>query len=60
MQKAPNPKAADNLVRKGYKLHRAGKAREAEGLYRQALSKASRHADANNLFGLLCSGCSEN
>jgi tetratricopeptide (TPR) repeat protein len=54
LQKAPNPKAADNLVRKGYKLHRAGKAREAEGLYRQALSKASRHADANNLFGLLC------
>jgi tetratricopeptide (TPR) repeat protein len=52
--RAQNPEAAGNLVRKAYKLHQAGKFREAEAVYKQALQKASNHPDANNLLGLLC------
>ena len=53
-QKQNNPKAAAVLVAKGYKLHEAGKLREAEDLYRQSLINDPNSSDTQNVFGLLC------
>ena len=53
-QETGNPDASAVLVAKGYKLHQAGKVREAEALYRQSLNNNPNNADTNNVFGLLC------
>ncbi len=44
---------ASELVRKGTRLHQAGRVREAETLYRQVLGIDPDHADANHLLGVL-------
>ena len=53
-QNSENQEASAILVAKGYKLHQAGKTRQAEALYRQSLNKNPNNADTNNVFGLLC------
>jgi Tfp pilus assembly protein PilF len=53
-QKQGNPDTSAILVAKGYKLHEAGKIREAEAFYRQSLNKNPNNADTNNVYGLLC------
>jgi Flp pilus assembly protein TadD len=41
-------------LQQAWKLHRAGRAAEAERSYRDVLRQAPGHSDANNLLGLLC------
>lgn len=48
------PDTSSALVAKGYRLHQAGKVREAEALYQQSLHKNPNNADTNNVYGLLC------
>jgi tetratricopeptide (TPR) repeat protein len=43
-----------NSLRKAYAAHQAGRLDEARSLYRDVLARSPRHADANNLMGLLC------
>jgi tetratricopeptide (TPR) repeat protein len=53
MKKRPSAPPAQELLRQALEHQRAGRAREAEGLYRQVLRRAPRQADALHALGLL-------
>jgi tetratricopeptide (TPR) repeat protein len=50
---APASGALDQAVRQALALHQAGRAKEAEALYRQVLAKKADHAPALHFLGLL-------
>jgi len=50
----PDPSQIQALLQRAWNLHQAGQLEQAETIYRNILSVAPPHPDANNLMGLLC------